>query len=157
MADNFLSVALLGVLAALLITAAVTDIRSRIISNRINAAIALLAPLYWLSVGLTPWPDMAIQLALGGAVLLIFAGLFALGLMGGGDVKMLAAIALWLPLGAMTWLLILMALIGGVVTIAAVAHHRLAKRMGQAEIPYGVAIALAALWVIGEPYINPFA
>lgn len=49
MADNFLSVALLGVLAALLITAAVTDIRSRIISNRINAAIALLAPLYWLS------------------------------------------------------------------------------------------------------------
>lgn len=156
MADNFLSVALLGVLAALLITAAVTDIRSRIISNRLNAAIALLAPLYWLSIGLTPWPDMAMQLALGGAVLLIFAGLFALGLMGGGDVKMLAAIALWLPLGGMAWLLVLMALIGGVVTIAAVAHHRIARRMGRAEIPYGVAISLAALWVIGEPYFNPF-
>lgn len=157
MADNFLSIALLGLLAALLVTAAVTDIRSRIISNRLNAAIALLAPLYWLSLGMAPWPDMVQQLALGLAVLLIFAGLFSLGMMGGGDVKMLAAIALWLPLGGMAWLLVLMALIGGVVTIAAVAHHRLSKRIGPAEIPYGVAIALAAIWVIGEPYINSFA
>ena len=157
MADNFLSVALLGVLAALLIAAAVTDIRSRTISNRLNAAIALLAPPYWLSLGLEPWPDMAVQLAVGAAVLTIFAGLFAFGLMGGGDVKMLAAIALWLPLGGMVWLLILMALIGGIVTVVAMAHHRIARRLGKAEIPYGVAISLAALWVIGEPYFNPFA
>ncbi len=156
MADNFLSVALLGVLAALLVTAAVTDIRSRIISNRLNAAIALLAPLYWLSLGMAPWPDMALQLALGGAVLMLFAGLFALGMMGGGDVKMLAAIALWLPLGGMARMLVLMALIGGVVTVVAVAHHRLSRRIGRAEIPYGVAIALAGLSVIGERYFNPF-
>lgn len=157
MADNFLSVALLGLLAALLVTAAVTDIRSRIISNRLNAAIALLAPVYWLAMDLTPWPDMALQLFAGIVVLLIFAGLFAMGMMGGGDVKMLAAIALWLPIGQIAWLLVLMALIGGVVTIAAVAHHRLSRRIGRAEIPYGVAIALAALWVIGEPYLNQFA
>jgi prepilin peptidase CpaA len=30
------------------------------------------------------------------------------------------------------------------------------RRIGQVEIPYGVAIALAGLWVIGEPYINQF-
>jgi len=76
--------------------------------------------------------------------------------MGGGDVKMLAAIALWLPAGALLSLLMIMALLGGVVTIVTVIHHRMTRRIGQVEIPYGVAIALAGLWVIGEPYINQF-
>jgi prepilin peptidase CpaA len=153
---EFLSVALLGMLAAMLVIAAATDIRSRIISNRLNAAIALLAPLYWWSAGLSPWPDMAIQLGLGLGVLILFAALFAAGMMGGGDVKMLAAIALWLPAGALLSLLMIMALLGGVVTIVTVIHHRMTRRIGQVEIPYGVAIALAGLWVIGEPYINQF-
>jgi len=153
---EFLSVALLGMLAAMLVIAAATDIRSRIISNRLNAAIALLAPLYWWSAGLSPWPDMAIQLGLGLSVLILFAALFAAGMMGGGDVKMLAAIALWLPAGALLSLLMIMALLGGVVTIVTVIHHRMTRRIGQVEIPYGVAIALAGLWVIGEPYINQF-
>jgi prepilin peptidase CpaA len=143
-------------LAAMLVIAAATDIRSRIISNRLNAAIALLAPLYWWSAGLSPWPDMAIQLGLGLGVLILFAALFAAGMMGGGDVKMLAAIALWLPAGALLSLLMIMALLGGVVTIVTVIHHRMTRRIGQVEIPYGVAIALAGLWVIGEPYINQF-
>lgn len=140
----------------MLVIAAATDIRSRIISNRLNAAIALLAPFYWWSAGLSPWPDMAIQIGLGASVLVLFAALFAAGMMGGGDVKMLAAIALWLPAGALLWLLMVMALLGGVVTIVTVMHHRMTRRIGKVEIPYGVAIALAGLWVIGEPYINQF-
>lgn len=140
----------------MLVIAAATDIRSRIISNRLNAAIALLAPFYWWSAGLSPWPDMAIQIGLGVSVLVLFAALFAAGMMGGGDVKMLAAIALWLPAGALLWLLMVMALLGGVVTIVTVMHHRMTRRIGKVEIPYGVAIALAGLWVIGEPYINQF-
>jgi len=140
----------------MLVIAAATDIRSRIISNRLNAESALLAPLYWWSAGLSPWPDMAIQLGLGLGVLILFAALFAAGMMGGGDVKMLAAIALWLPAGALLSLLMIMALLGGVVTIVTVIHHRMTRRIGQVEIPYGVAIALAGLWVIGEPYINQF-
>jgi prepilin peptidase CpaA len=157
MNPDFLPGLLLIALAALLVWAAVTDIRARIISNGLNAVIALLAPAYWWSIGLAVWPDMAMQMALCAGVFAIFATLFALGLMGGGDVKMLAALALWLPAGALASLLILMALIGGVVTVVTVAHHRLTRRIGQVEIPYGVAIALAALWVIGEPYFNAFA
>ncbi|HEX7853486.1 MAG TPA: prepilin peptidase [Sphingobium sp.] len=157
MHPDFLPSALLILLAALLIRAAVTDLRARIISNRLNAAIALLAPLYWWSMGLTPWPEMAIQLALCAAVFTVFVTLFALGAMGGGDVKMLAALALWLPGGALISLLVLMALLGGVVTVVTVVHHRWTRRIGAIEIPYGVAIALAGLWVIGEPYFNPFA
>lgn len=148
---------MLALLAALLLWGAVTDIRSRIISNRLNAAIALLAPVYWWSLGLAVWPDMAIQIGLCAGVFAIFATLFALGMMGGGDVKMLAALALWLPAGALLSLLVLMALLGGVITFIALIHHRSTKKIGAVEVPYGVAIALAGLWVIGEPYFNPFA
>ena len=89
---------LCAILGVLLLTAAWTDIRSRIIPNPLNAAIALMAPLFWWAQGLAPWPDMAAQLALGIAVFALFAGFFWLGLMGGGDVKMIGALALWLPL-----------------------------------------------------------
>lgn len=156
MHQDFLPSALLALLAAMLVCAAATDIRARIIPNPLNAAIALLAPLYWWGLGLPVWPDMAIQVGLGLAVFAVFAGMFALGMMGGGDVKMLGALALWLPAGALISLLVLMALIGGVVTVVTVIHHRMARKEGNAEIPYGVAIALAGLWVIGEPYFNHF-
>lgn len=156
MHQDFLPSALLALLAAMLVCAAATDIRARIIPNPLNAAIALLAPLYWWGLGLSVWPEMAIQVGLGLAVFAVFAGMFALGMMGGGDVKMLGALALWLPAGALISLLVLMALIGGVVTVVTVVHHRMARKEGNAEIPYGVAIALAGLWVIGEPYFNHF-
>ncbi|MET0138307.1 MAG: prepilin peptidase [Sphingobium sp.] len=156
MYPDFLPSLLLATLAALLIWAAVTDLRARIISNRLNAAMALLAPLYWWSLGLSPWPDMAIQLGLCLAIFAVFATLFAMGAMGGGDVKMLAALSLWLPAGALVSVLVLMALLGGILTIFTVLHHRATRRIGAVEVPYGVAIALAGLWVIGEPYFNPF-
>jgi prepilin peptidase CpaA len=31
------------------------------------------------------------------------------------------------------------------------------RRLGQPQIPYGIAISVAALWLIGERYINQFA
>jgi len=157
MSGETIRILLLVAFAALLVAAAVTDIRSRIISNRLNIAIALLAPFYWLASGLPVWPDMALQLALGIGMFGIFAMLFALGLMGGGDVKLLAAVALWFPWQALMLLLLIMALLGGVITLVTVIHHRLTRRMGQPEVPYGVAIALAAMWLVGERIIYQFA
>jgi len=157
MSGEYIGIILLCVLAALLIAAAITDIRSRIISNRLNIAIACLAPLYWVASGLPAWPDMALQVALGAGVLGLFAFLFALGMMGGGDVKLLAAVALWFPWQALVVLLVIMSLLGGVVTLITVIHHRMSKRAGQPEIPYGVAISLAALWLAGERIIYQFA
>lgn len=139
---------LLCLLGALLIVAAVTDLRARIISNRLNLGVAALAPLWWIASGLSPWPDIAGQLFTAAIVFGIFAGLFSLGWMGGGDVKLLGALALWFPWQAVMSLIVLMAVLGGVVTIVTVVHHRLTKRLGQPEIPYGVAISLSALWLI---------
>ncbi|MDA4831224.1 hypothetical protein NY536_07050, partial [Enterobacter hormaechei] len=74
-----------------------------------------------------------------------FAGIFAAGWMGGGDVKMIGALALWLPPGGVLSMLMLMAIAGGAITIVMVADSRWRRREGAVEVPYGVAIAAAAL------------
>lgn len=157
MSGDFFRLALICALGALLIVAAITDLRARIISNRLNLAIALLALPWWIACDVSPWPDMAIQLLAGLVVFALFAALFAFGLMGGGDVKLLGALALWFPWQVTLSLLVLMAMLGGLVTLVTIIHHRMAKKQGQPEIPYGVAISIAALWVIGERYLNQFA
>ena len=149
--------ALIGALALLLIVASVTDLRSRIISNRLNLTVAALAPIWWLACGLALWPGMAVQLLVALIVFMAFAALFALGCMGGGDVKLLAALALWFPWQATLSMLMLMAVLWGIVTIVTVVHHRMTLRLGQPQIPYGIAISFAALWLLGERYINQFA
>jgi prepilin peptidase CpaA len=76
--------------------------------------------------------------------------------MGGGDVKLIGAIALWLPWQAVVMLLVLMSLAGGVLTLAMVARHKLARADGKLEIPYGVAIAAGGLWLIGQRFLYQF-
>jgi prepilin peptidase CpaA len=88
------------------------------------------------------------QIGLATAIGLVFAGCFFLGWMGGGDVKLLAALALWLPLEKMAGLLVWMAVGGGVLTLAMLIAHRLRRAEGRPEIPYGVAIVGAALLVL---------
>lgn len=157
MTGDFFKLALLCVLGGLLIVAAVTDLRSRIISNRLNIIVAALAPVWWMAWGLDLWPDMAIQLLAAFLVFAAFAALFAVGMMGGGDVKLLGALALWFPWQATLSMLVLMAVLGGAVTIVTIADHKIRRKSGQPEIPYGVAISLAGLWLIGERYLNQFA
>jgi len=142
--DNLGFVALLGVLSALLLAAGIEDARTREIANAKNAAIALLAPVWWWAAGLG-WSDVGIQLLIAAIVFAIFVGAFALGWMGGGDVKMIAALSLWLPLGSLMQMLMVMSVLGGAITIAMMLERRWQRRIGAIEVPYGVAIAAAAL------------
>lgn len=146
---------LIAILAAMLIVATVGDIRTRTIPNWLNAGIALGAVPFWILSGLGP-VDMLAHLGVAIGVFLIFALAFYLGAMGGGDVKMVAAIALWLPIAAVAKLLVIMSLAGGVLTLAMLVRHKLAKCAKQLEIPYGVAIAFGGFWVIGERFLNQF-
>ena len=148
---------LLAILAVLLLVAATTDLKSRTIANHLNIAVAVLAPAYWWATGMAFWPDMALQIALGVAAFGAFAFLFAMGWMGGGDVKLLAALALWLPFVPFIKMLMIMSILGGILTLIVIAVHRIRKLSANPEIPYGVAIACAGLWVISEPYLNQFA
>ena len=148
---------LLALLAVLLIVAAVIDVRTFTISNRLNAAVALLAPLYWLSITMPLWPDVAIQIAVALGVFLVLAGAFYAGMMGGGDVKLAAALALWFSPASTVKFLVLMSLAGGVLTLIVVALHRARKREGRPEIPYGVAIAFGGLAILTQRFLNQFA
>ncbi|MCW3836073.1 prepilin peptidase [Sphingomonas canadensis] len=153
---TILTTFLLVALVLLLVSAGIQDARTREIANWKNAAIALMAPAWWYASGVEPWPGMAIQFGVALAVLALFAAAFALGQMGGGDVKMIAALALWLPLVPLVWMLVLMSLLGGALTLVMVADKWLRKSSSPLEIPYGVAIAIATLIVIREPIINHF-
>ncbi len=143
-------------LAVLLIWVAIGDFRARIIPNWLNATIALLGVSTWFLSGMPLWPGVAMQVALAAGILLVFAFLFAKGMMGGGDVKLLVALALWFPAMEMMRLLVIMSLCGGALTLAYLLHHKLRKILDRPEIPYGVAIALAGLWVIYERNLNQF-
>ena len=138
---------LLALLAIALLAAAVGDWRHRLIRNRLNGAIAAGAPLFWMASGMVPWPSMALQLGLALLVLAVCASLFALGMLGGGDAKLLAALALWVPPAVFADLLLVMALAGGLLAAAMLAGRR--RMAGKpAGIPYGIAIAAGGLWVL---------
>jgi prepilin peptidase CpaA len=151
------SLGLLAIVVLMVLAAAVWDLRTRTIPNWLNAAIALLAIPFWWASGMKLWPDVVIQLGIGVALVAAFAVAFCLGGMGGGDVKLIGALGLWLPLDAVMALLVIMSLAGGVLTIALLVRHRLAKHRHQLEIPYGVAIAVGGVWLIGEQFLNQFA
>ena len=153
----FTEMLLLVGLAAILVFAAAVDVRTFTISNKLNLAVALLAPLYWLSVDLPLWPDAGVHLAVGAGVFVFLAGAFYAGMMGGGDVKLAAALALWFsPLSTIKFL-VLTSLAGGVLTLGVLAWHRLKQREGRPEIPYGVAIAFGGLAILTQRFLNQFA
>jgi prepilin peptidase CpaA len=147
---------LLVALAAILVFAAAVDARTFTISNRLNLTVALMAPAYWLSMALSPWPGFAIQLAAGGTVFVLMAGAFYAGMMGGGDVKLAAALALWFSPMSIVKFLLLTSLAGGVLTLAIVAWHRVKRREGRPQIPYGVAIAFGGLAILTQRFLNQF-
>ncbi len=148
---------LLAALALLLVVAAVIDMRTFTISNRLSLAVALLAPLYWWSAGLTLWPDAASHIAAAAGIFVLLALAFYAGMMGGGDVKLAAALALWLsPLGSLQFL-VFMSIAGGILTLIVVAAHRLRSKEGRPKIPYGVAIAIGGLVILTQRFLNQFA
>ena len=119
---------LLGALAMALLVAAFTDLKSRTIANKLNIAIAAGAPLYWWASGLSLWPGVGYQLGIAAITFLVCTLFFAIRQMGGGDVKLLTALALWFPPSNFIALVLIMAMLGWVLTLAmgiwGVAHSK---------------------------------
>jgi prepilin peptidase CpaA len=99
---------------------------------------------------------MPIQLGAAFGVFLIFAGVFAIGAMGGGDVKMIGAVMLWIPLPLFLPTLTVMAIAGGLLSGAMLIHIKMRPSEKPVEVPYGVAIAAAGLWALHQHYLNQF-
>ncbi|HXC90360.1 MAG TPA: prepilin peptidase [Stellaceae bacterium] len=157
--------------AALMVAAAVVDVRRLVIPNGLVAALCVLWLLH--NEGTRGMPEPMALAALAGAALALAGGavLFARGMIGGGDVKLFAAAALWTGAGALPAFLVATALIGG--ALALVFLSPLGPRLvalrhagpapagsgggvpaGSIQIPYGAAIAAAALILTIPPYFR---
>ena len=152
-----LQLILLAILPALVIVAGLKDLTSMKIPNWISGLLILGFFPAALLVGLAPMA-IALHLAIGVAALLIGMALFALRLLGGGDVKLMAAACLWLGLAGSGVFVLATAVVGGVFSLALlVSRAWLQPYVGagpgwlvqlmepKGHIPYGVAIAIGAL------------
>lgn len=139
--------------AAAVMWAAWQDAWARRIPNAACGTIAALAPGMWLLSGL-PGPWWAVALLVVG-VFGVGSGLFAVGALGGGDVKLATAIALWAGTAHGLEYLLVTAVAGGVLAIVYIvrANVPLAVPGLQTDgfangVPYGVAIAAGGLWIV---------
>jgi prepilin peptidase CpaA len=161
---------LAALVIALLIIAALADVATRTIPDTIAAAVGLLGIGARLLTG--PWA-VAASAAAALALLVVLVVLHARGLMGGGDVKLAAAICLGLSLQSAQRFVVVTAMAGGVLALmhlvarwalrdaqpAAPAPRgaSLPRRVLSAErwriarhgsLPYGVAIACGGIWAV---------
>lgn len=136
-------------LLAFLAAGAVEDIVRLRISNLTCAAVALLAVIAILVVG--PAWDLWQNFAVFAAILVVGTAAFAAGFVGGGDVKLLAAVGLWVPLKAAALLLATTLLAGGAIALVAMlfwAFRKSSRSIKTRQIPYGLAISLGAALVL---------
>jgi prepilin peptidase CpaA len=146
------------ILAALLVWAAVVDLRTRTIPDWLSIAVAAMAPLFWWATGIAFYPDAVERIC--GALLIfaVFFGMFWMGGMGGGDVKLGTAIGLWFAPLATLLFFVVTSFAGGFVSIGAwIYHHKIRRLGGKTEVPYGVAIAFGGLWLLAQRFLNQFA
>jgi prepilin peptidase CpaA len=149
----------------LLLYVATIDIATRLIRNEICLALALLG-----IAGQLANPMQVLQsLVAAGILLLPLLLVHTRGWMGGGDVKLLVALAVGLPLTGVVQLLTITALAGGVLALVhlmmrLLPYPRLApagsslvrricaverwRHLRDAPLPYGVAIACGGIWTI---------
>jgi prepilin peptidase CpaA len=153
---QYLAYALLGGLAIGLMFSVYSDIRYRLIYNKVTYTIAIVAPLFWFATGGWGLTDIGIHLLVAVCTFGLFAAFFVFGMMGAGDVKLLTALALWFNWTDVMEMLLYTSLLGGAVTIIFLILHKLKKKNGKVQIPYGVAISLAGLLTVGAQYFNHF-
>lgn len=159
---DILTILPLSILPALVILAAVGDVRSMTIPNWISLTLAGVFVPVALWVGL---PALLIgeHLLVGFIALLIGIALFALGWLGGGDAKLMAAIMVWLGTSAALPFIIATAIAGGAFSLfllIARSHVPILSGVGpefsrrlfqpQGDIPYGVAICIGALMAFAD-------
>jgi prepilin peptidase CpaA len=143
-----------AVVTAVLAWAAVSDVRERRIPNR-AVLIVLILFLPWAAVH-PPSSDLW-ALAAGAIALAATFGLYAAGVVGAGDSKLFAAVALFAGMSQLVLLALATALVGGLIAaVSLAARPRRALVMltlrGKGDfgrgVPYGVAIAVAGAAVI---------
>lgn len=143
--------------------AAISDMLSMTIANRVSALLVatfvLVAPLAGMD-----WATFGLHLGAGFLVLCVTFTLFAIGGMGGGDAKLLAATSVWMGFSlVLLQYLVLASIIGGLLTIAIVLYRKSPLALITSQnvflrhfadekvgVPYGIALGLGGLLIFPE-------
>ena len=167
---NVVAILLSAVFPVVVTVAACYDLLTMQIPNRFPAALAI-AFLALALLNSLPFPTIGLHLLAGLGLLIGTFALFAFGYLGGGDAKLASAIALWVGIEQALPFLILTALFGGALSLIILGYRFMplpgfllgwtpAARLHEkgAGIPYGVAIAAAAMMVFPDtPWFAVFA
>lgn len=149
----------------LLLHVATMDIATRLIRNEVCLALALLG-----IAGQFASPVQVVESLIAATILLLLLlVIYQRGWIGGGDVKLLVALAIGLPLVGVIQMLTITALAGGVLALVhlmmrLLPHPRLApagsslvrrvyaverwRHLRHAPLPFGVAIACGGIWTV---------
>ena len=145
------------VFPAMMAFAASSDLVSMTISNRVSL---ILAGGFFVLATMSGMPLAEIGMHLGASAVVLVAAFtfFAFGWIGGGDAKLAAATALWFGFDQLLNYVLCASLFGGILTLAIMrfrlmplprilAEQDWVKRLHRmdADVPYGIALALAAL------------
>ncbi len=147
---------------AMMAFAASSDLLTMSISNRVS--LILMGGFFALAfAGGMGMAEILSHMGAACGVLLVAFGLFARGWIGGGDAKLAATIALWLGFNHLLSYLVYASLFGSALTLAmvqfrmsplpgALARQEWIERLhrNDAGVPYGIALAAAALAVYPE-------
>jgi Flp pilus assembly protein protease CpaA len=152
----------------LLLYVAMTDIAARLIPNEVCSALAVLGIACMFST--KPSLKLVVQsLAVAGGFFLLLLVLHSRRWVGGGDVKLLVALAIGLPFTGLMQLLTRIALVSLVLALVHLLMRRLPypklspvgssflrrayaverwRNLRHAPLPYGVAIAFGGIWTL---------
>ena len=159
MASAFIDQFTIMLFVGLLAWAAFNDFRTYLIPNSVSLSVALLYPAHVLA---SPVPiDWVGALIVAFAMLAVGIIMFALKYAGGGDIKLLAAAALWAgPTQALGFILLTTLAGGGLALLTesylqylrpwptgALAADESAAIKLHGSVPYGIAIAVGGLWL----------
>lgn len=146
----------------------VADVATMRISNRLTGALALL---FIAAAPFSAYRWDQLMLTAGVALAVLAAGLllFALGWVGGGDVKLASGAVLWVGAEQALAYFVYTSLAGGALTIALILFRKLPLGAAMArtpwierlhtpdgKVPYGVALASAAILLLPKtPWFSP--
>lgn len=137
----------------LLLSAAVIDLRRFVIPDAVVVGLLGLWPTW---IALNGFGPVGFTILGAAAMFLLGLALFAGGLMGGGDVKLLTVLSLWAEPSGLLMFLLVTSVAGGLLSIVWLLPLRrlMAPVVGWSEglrdnkqIPYGVAIAIGGLTI----------
>ena len=121
----------------------ITDFEQQVILNEMVFVFALFGLCHTLHLQLSLQDHLLA--ALGGGLLFLFLAFISKGAMGGGDIKLIAALGLWLGIKALITVIIYGAIAGGIAALLLLLSKKVKRKQ---YLAYGPYFAISAICIL---------